>query len=275
MRKTSTLLSASPVRKSFTLIELLVVIAIIAILAAMLMPALQQARNTAKKTSCLSNISQLSKATMFYQDASEDFFPWGAYDGSITSFFYYFKSNPNSADRFKAPLRNFFPAEKAYENETSTGASGFALYQTLGSGTAVSKYACPATAETSMKFTSAETVAPNIPPIGGLFKTFGVNSNLVNCYGTKPVRMTIVKRPSRLLTYGDSCGSGYTGYQCRIHPDTASKNSYALSARHNGAANIVYADGHAATVRWDDIPAYKYSSTRFPYEGPDLNPWAK
>ena len=59
----------------FTLIELLVVIAIIAILAAMLMPALQQARNTAKGSSCLNNLQQLSKATMFYQDAFEDFFP--------------------------------------------------------------------------------------------------------------------------------------------------------------------------------------------------------
>jgi prepilin-type N-terminal cleavage/methylation domain-containing protein/prepilin-type processing-associated H-X9-DG protein len=61
--------------RAFTLIELLVVIAIIAILAAMLLPALARAKEAGKRTACLNNLRQLSLSAQMYVGENQGFYP--------------------------------------------------------------------------------------------------------------------------------------------------------------------------------------------------------
>jgi prepilin-type N-terminal cleavage/methylation domain-containing protein len=69
---------------AFTLIELLVVIAIIAILAAMLLPALARAKESGKRIACLNNLKQLSLCAKIYVDDSQGRYP-PRYGGTVTS----------------------------------------------------------------------------------------------------------------------------------------------------------------------------------------------
>ncbi len=112
---------ASTSRNSFTLIELLIVVAIIAILAGMLLPALNKARLTAKRSSCTSNFKQMGTGITIYTSSNDDYLPphmtrygWSLLVGEVLNKLP--KGMPTGAD-YKAILHSsmgYAPTDKSF-----------------------------------------------------------------------------------------------------------------------------------------------------------------
>ena len=108
--------------KTFTLIELLVVIAIIAILAAMLLPALSAARESARNTNCISKLKQQGLAFTMYAQSNQEYLPYqGPHKDDPREYGYYgtLQNTSNAGCAYPLARGNYFGIEGAATKDFS------------------------------------------------------------------------------------------------------------------------------------------------------------
>jgi prepilin-type N-terminal cleavage/methylation domain-containing protein/prepilin-type processing-associated H-X9-DG protein len=239
----------------FTLIELLVVIAIIAILAAMLLPALSKAKERAHRAKCMSNERQLGIALLMYANDNKEFLPWFEADGT-----WLWDLGKPAADAIVAagaqPKVFYCPGITASVNERDL----------FGAGNQVSWW----------NFTASRRIvgfAFLIERQGTVLGSLGGNSQMAAglTQGGKFHRKTTNPRPSTAVLVADSTISDPTGnfrgvVSGNVALDGLQKSAHLDKGVASGA-NILYLDGHVGWRRFLQGPS---RSTTTDVEGRDF-----
>jgi prepilin-type N-terminal cleavage/methylation domain-containing protein/prepilin-type processing-associated H-X9-DG protein len=228
------MLSPSAQGRAFTLIELLVVIAIIAILAAILFPVFAQARESARQSTCLSNMKQIGTAFLMYaQDYDENFTTAGPGTGVNVPDVFAFDMYGNKQTGDWLEIRFWTGMIMPYTKNRQI-------------------YFCPSgTPENAVPKEIDPNNTKSIQQLGYVLENIAWNyDGLTSRYHPGPLGGT--ERPAETMLLMDAAESGIGAWgrnsitRLRKHIEYAGK-------RHHGFANVCYCDGHVKANKVDAL----------------------